>query len=75
MARADGNHPAAAEMMGDDGLGLEELRALRFPILALYGENSHARLTGEALLECGRRRSSAACAAPGISSRPRARRK
>jgi pimeloyl-ACP methyl ester carboxylesterase len=41
---------AKAEMMGDDGLALEELRALRFPILALYGDNSHARLTGEALL-------------------------
>ena len=42
---------AAGEMMGDDGLGLEELRKLRFPILALYGDNSHARLTGEALLD------------------------
>ena len=42
---------AAEQMMGDDGLTLEELRKLRFPILALYGDNSHARLTGEALLE------------------------
>ena len=42
---------AVGEMMGDDGLALEELRKLRFPILALYGDNSHARLTGEALLE------------------------
>ena len=42
---------AAAQMMGDDGLALDELRKLRFPILALYGDNSHARLTGEALLE------------------------
>jgi pimeloyl-ACP methyl ester carboxylesterase len=36
---------AEAEMMGDDGLALERLRALRFPILALYGDHSHARLT------------------------------
>ena len=42
---------AKAQMMGDDGLALEELRKLQFPILALYGDNSHARLTGEALLE------------------------
>ena len=27
------------------------MRKLDFPILALYGDNSHARLTGEALLE------------------------
>jgi len=38
-------------MMGDDGLALAELRQLCCPILALYGDNSHARLTGEALLE------------------------
>jgi pimeloyl-ACP methyl ester carboxylesterase len=42
---------AKAEMMGDDGLALDELRKLRFPILALYGEHSHAHLTGEALLD------------------------
>jgi hypothetical protein len=42
---------AKAQMMGDDGLALEELRKLRFPILALYGEKSHARLTGQVLLE------------------------
>ena len=42
---------AAAQMMSDDGLALEDLRKLHFPILALYGEHSHARLTGEALLE------------------------
>lgn len=42
---------AVEEMMSDDGLALEELRKLDFPILALYGENSHARLTGKALLE------------------------
>lgn len=42
---------ARAQMMGDDGLALSELRALRCPMLALYGDNSHARLTGEALLD------------------------
>lgn len=42
---------AQAEMMGDDGLTLEQLRTLRCPILALYGDHSHARLTGEALLD------------------------
>ena len=42
---------AAADMMGDDGLALDDLRKLQFPILALYGDHSHARLTGEALLE------------------------
>jgi pimeloyl-ACP methyl ester carboxylesterase len=42
---------APAQMMGDDGLALAELRLLSCPILALYGDNSHARLTGEALLE------------------------
>jgi len=43
--------PARAQMMGDDGLALDELRKLGFPILALYGEHSHARLTGKALLD------------------------
>lgn len=42
---------AQAQMMVDDGLTLDELRKLRFPILALYGDNSHARLTAEALLD------------------------
>jgi len=41
---------ARSELMGDDGLGLEELRRLRFPILAMYGDQSQARLTGEELL-------------------------
>ena len=46
-----GTTSAQAQMMGDDGLTLAELRKLHCPILALYGDNSHARLTGEALLE------------------------
>ena len=41
---------AEAEMMGDDGLSFERLRAFRFPILALYGDHSQARLTGAELL-------------------------
>ena len=42
---------AEAELMGEDGLTLESLRQMRFPILAMYGDNSQARLTGEELLE------------------------
>lgn len=42
---------AGEEMMAGDGLGIEALRAFRFPILALYGERSPARLTGTELLE------------------------
>lgn len=42
---------AKAEMKGDDGLTLDGLRALRFPILTMYGENSQARPTGDKLLE------------------------
>ncbi len=41
---------AGAELMGDDGLTLDRLRALRFPILAMYGDHSQARLTGDELL-------------------------
>ena len=41
---------AETELMGEDGLSLEALRRLRFPILAMYGDNSQARLTGEELL-------------------------
>ena len=41
---------AETEMMGDDGLTLDKLRALRFPILAMYGDHSQARLTGAELL-------------------------
>ena len=42
---------AEEELMGDDGLRLERLSAFRFPILAMYGDNSQARLTGEKLLD------------------------
>lgn len=41
---------AEAEMLGDDGLTLERLRSLAFPILAMYGDQSQARLTGAELL-------------------------
>lgn len=42
---------AEAEMMGDDGLTLERLRQFTFPIFAMYGDHSQARLTGGELLE------------------------
>lgn len=42
---------AEKELMGDDGLSLDGLRKLRFPIMALYGEYSQAMSTGEQLLE------------------------
>ncbi len=42
---------AEQELMGDDGLSLEALRKLNFPILAVYGERSQAMGTGERLLE------------------------
>lgn len=42
---------ARDELMGDDGLCLTELRRLTFPILAMYGDQSQARLTGKELLE------------------------
>lgn len=42
---------AEAELLGDDGLSLEALRRLMFPILALYGDHSQARLTGGELLD------------------------
>lgn len=42
---------AEAEMMGDDGLTLAKLRTLKFPILAMYGDHSQAKLTGAELLE------------------------
>jgi pimeloyl-ACP methyl ester carboxylesterase len=38
-------------MMGDDGLTLELLRRLQFPIVALYGDHSQALLTGADLLD------------------------
>ncbi|MCD6298778.1 MAG: alpha/beta hydrolase [Deltaproteobacteria bacterium] len=42
---------AEKELMGDDGLSLDNLRKLNFPILAMYGEHSQAMSTGEQLLE------------------------
>ncbi|GAX59671.1 alpha/beta hydrolase fold containing protein [Candidatus Scalindua japonica] len=42
---------AEKELMSDDGLLLNRLRMLRFPILAMYGEHSQAMLTGEQLLK------------------------
>ncbi|GAA0747645.1 alpha/beta hydrolase [Ideonella azotifigens] len=42
---------ACTELMGDDGLRLDELRKLQFPIMAMYGDHSQARLTGRELLE------------------------
>jgi pimeloyl-ACP methyl ester carboxylesterase len=41
---------ARVELMADDGLDLARLRRLRFPIMAMYGDRSQARLTGEQLL-------------------------
>lgn len=41
---------ARAELMADDGLDLASLRCLRFPIMAMYGDRSQARITGEELL-------------------------
>ena len=42
---------AERDLMGKDGLSLESLRAMHFPILAMYGDNSQSRLTGEELLQ------------------------
>jgi pimeloyl-ACP methyl ester carboxylesterase len=42
---------AESEMMGDDGLTLEKLRTFAFPIIAMYGDRSPARLTGTELLD------------------------
>lgn len=42
---------AEAEMFSDDGLSIERLRTLRFPIVAMYGENSPAWLSGAELLQ------------------------
>lgn len=41
---------AEKELMNDDGLTLESLRKLRFPIHAMYGEHSPSVPTGEQLL-------------------------
>jgi pimeloyl-ACP methyl ester carboxylesterase len=42
---------AEQELMGDDGLTLDALRRLLFPIVALYGDHSQALLTGADLLD------------------------
>ncbi len=42
---------AQEEMTSDDGLTLDRLRALRMPIIAMYGDDSPARLSGTELLE------------------------
>lgn len=42
---------AEDQLMGDDGLALAELRKFSFPILAMYGDQSMARLTGKELLD------------------------
>jgi pimeloyl-ACP methyl ester carboxylesterase len=42
---------AGSEMTLDDGLTLDRLRVLRFPIIAMYGDNSPARLSGAELLD------------------------
>jgi pimeloyl-ACP methyl ester carboxylesterase len=42
---------AGEELMAGDGLAIEALRTFTFPILAIYGERSPARLTGTELLE------------------------
>jgi pimeloyl-ACP methyl ester carboxylesterase len=41
---------AGVELMGDDGLSLDALQKMSFPILAMYGDRSQARLTGAELL-------------------------
>jgi pimeloyl-ACP methyl ester carboxylesterase len=42
---------AEPELMGEDGLTLDSLRQMRFPILAMYGDNSQARPTSKELLD------------------------
>jgi pimeloyl-ACP methyl ester carboxylesterase len=42
---------AEHELMSDDGLTLDRLRDIRFPILAMYGEHSQAMSTGRQLLK------------------------
>lgn len=42
---------AGKELMGDDGLSLEMLGNLSFPIMAIYGENSQAMSSGEHLMD------------------------
>jgi len=42
---------AGKELMDDDGLSLEMLGTLSFPIMAIYGENSPAMFSGEHLID------------------------
>jgi pimeloyl-ACP methyl ester carboxylesterase len=42
---------AERELTADDGLDAESLGGLQFPILALYGDRSQARFTGDELLK------------------------
>jgi pimeloyl-ACP methyl ester carboxylesterase len=42
---------AERELLSDDGLDAKSLRRLRFPIMALYGDRSQARFTGDELLK------------------------
>lgn len=42
---------AEEELMNDDKLSLHDLKKIEFPILAVYGENSQAMLTGKRMLE------------------------
>jgi pimeloyl-ACP methyl ester carboxylesterase len=42
---------AESEMMCDDGISREALRRFDFPIIAMYGDRSPARITGRELLE------------------------
>lgn len=42
---------AEKELMSDDGLTRDRLQQLDFPILAMYGDRSQARMTGKALLD------------------------
>jgi pimeloyl-ACP methyl ester carboxylesterase len=42
---------AQEELMSDDGLSLASLRTFEFPIMAMYGDRSPAKLTGTELLQ------------------------
>jgi pimeloyl-ACP methyl ester carboxylesterase len=46
-----GTTTAETEAMGNGTLGQQELREFEFPIIAIYGEGSHARRTGDELRE------------------------
>lgn len=42
---------AEKELMNDDKLSIQDLKKIKFPILAVYGENSQALLTGKSMLD------------------------